>query len=66
MMPSPKNRQAPTMPISVSDAARTRPDRDPLRQRHQRQDAALAAVVGAHDQQDVFYRDDQHERPEDQ
>jgi hypothetical protein len=35
-------------------------------QRGQRQQAAFAAVVGAHDDDDVFDRDDQDERPEDQ
>ena len=39
---------------------------DTLGQDHQGQDAALAAVVGAHDEQDVLDRDDQHQRPEDQ
>ncbi len=48
------------------EAAHSGADRDALRQRHQRQDATLAAVVGAHDQGDVFNRDDQDERPEDQ
>ena len=66
MTPSPKNRQAPTMPIRVKRTADARADRDALRQRHQRQDAALAAIVGEQDEQDVFHRDDQHERPEDQ
>ena len=37
-----------------------------LGQGHQGEDAAFAAVVGAHDQQDVFEGDDQHQRPEDQ
>ena len=64
--PSPKNRQAPAMPTNGQRAAHAGADRDALRQRHQRQDAALAAVVGAHDQHHVFHRDDQHERPEDQ
>ncbi len=34
-------------------------------ERRQREDAALAAVVGAHDQRDVLQRDDDDERPED-
>ena len=46
--------------------ADARTDRHALRQRHQRQDAALAAIVGEQDEQDVFHRDDQYERPEDQ
>ena len=36
------------------------------RQRDQRQDAAFAVVVGAHDEQDVLERDDDRQRPEDQ
>jgi hypothetical protein len=35
-------------------------------QRQQRQDAALAVVVGAQHEHDVFERDHQHQRPEDQ
>ena len=35
-------------------------------QRHQRQDAALAVIVGAHDEQAVFDRDGDDQRPEDQ
>src|SRR5207253_6009925 len=42
-------------------AAATGPD-----QRHQGQDSALAAIVGAHHQHEVFDRDDDDERPEDQ
>ena len=37
-----------------------------LRQRHQRQRAALAVVVGAQQDHDVFERDDDDQRPEDQ
>ena len=37
-----------------------------LRQRHQRQRAALAVVVGAQDEQHVLERDDDDQRPEDQ
>ena len=37
-----------------------------IEKRQQRDDAALAAVVGAHDQDRVFERDDQDQRPEDQ
>ena len=37
-----------------------------LRQRQQGQDPALALIVGAHDQQHVFDRDDQDQRPHDQ
>ena len=38
----------------------------PVDQREQRQAAALALVVGAHDDADVFQRHDDHHRPEDQ
>ena len=34
--------------------------------RQQRQDAALAIVIGAQDEDDVFERDHHHQRPEDQ
>ena len=37
-----------------------------LRQRHQRQNAALAAVVGAHHEEDVFDRDREDEREDQQ
>jgi hypothetical protein len=40
--------------------------RRPQRQHHQRQDAALAAVVGAHQHDHVLDRDDQGQRPGDQ
>jgi hypothetical protein len=36
------------------------------RQRRQRHDAALAPVVGAHDEEDVLQRDGDRQRPEDQ
>ena len=49
--------QPPAQPRAVLDAAR--------HERRQREDAALAAVVGAHDQRDVLERDDDHQRPED-
>ncbi len=35
-------------------------------QRHQRQNAALAVIVGAHDHQRVFQRNDDDQRPENQ
>ena len=38
----------------------------PRRQRAERQHAALAPVVRAHDQQHVLHRDDQDQRPEDE
>ena len=37
-----------------------------LRQRHQRERAAFAVVVGAQQEEDVFQRDDERQRPEDQ
>ena len=37
-----------------------------IEQRQQRQNAALAPVVGAHDQRQIFDRHDDHQRPEDQ
>ena len=37
-----------------------------LDQRQQRQDAALAVIVGAQDENDVFERHHQHQRPEDE
>ena len=40
--PSPKNRQAPAMPTRPSTARALRADRDALRQRHEREDAAFA------------------------
>ena len=64
--PSPKNRQAPPMPTRVERPADPCSRRDALGQRHQREDAALATVVGAHHQQHVLHGDDQHERPEHQ
>ena len=36
-----------------------------LRERDERHDAALAAVVGAHDEHHIFERHDDHQRPED-
>ena len=41
-------------------------DLDRRRQRRQRQDAALAAVVGAQDEDAVLDRDDEDQRPEDE
>ena len=38
----------------------------PLRQRHQRQGAAFALVVGAQQDEHVFERDDENQRPQDQ
>ena len=39
---------------------------DALKQRHQRERAALAVVVGAHDQEHVFQRHDDDQRPQHQ
>ena len=49
----------------MSSARRARP-RVPLlpHQRHEREDPALAAVVGAHDEREVLERDDEGQRPE--
>ena len=38
----------------------------PLNERVERQATPLALIVAAHDDEDVFDRDDEHERPEDQ
>ena len=64
MIPSPKNSAAPKMP-SVTSAARVG-DLGALKQRGQRHDPAVAAVVRAHDEARVLDRDDDHQRPEDQ
>ena len=37
-----------------------------LGERHQRQDAAFALVVGLHQEQHVFRRDDDQQRPDDE
>ena len=63
--PSPKNRQAPMMPMKVS-TTRGLSRRRSLGQRHQGQDAAFALVVGAHHEEHVFDGDDDDQRPEDQ
>jgi hypothetical protein len=39
---------------------------DTLGQRHERQDAAFATIVGVHDERHVFHGDDEHEGPEDE
>ena len=46
IMPSPKNSPAPKIPSVIRIAVRAVARRDQRRQRH---DAAVAAVVGAHD-----------------
>ena len=68
IMLSPKNSAAPKMPSAASTMAGALRPRaaPPAQQRDQRHDAALAVVVGAHRQQDVGDRDDDHHRPEDQ
>ncbi len=45
---------------------KVRPAHGALHQRQQRQGAALALVVGAQQDQDVFHRHHQHQRPDDQ
>src|SRR6185503_1313928 len=52
-----------------ADHHRPRPEsrlRPVWNQRHQRQDAALALVIRAQDEDQVFDRDDEHQGPEDQ
>jgi len=63
IMESPMNIEAPTTPsaIKASFGGRARAD-----ERHQRQRAALAVVVRAQQEQHVFCRDDDKERPQDQ
>ena len=53
-MPSPKNSAAPSMPSRRDERLAARPADDALGQRHQRENAAFAVVVGAHDEHDVF------------
>ena len=43
-----------------------RPAEGTLRQRHQGERTTLAVVVGAHENDHVFQRDDENQRPEDQ
>ncbi len=63
-MESPKNSDAPTMPDEQDRHARAR--LRPPRQRHQRQRAAFALVVGPQHEGHVFDRDDEGECPHDQ
>src|SRR5664279_3906236 len=60
IMLSPKNSDAPKIPSAASAHAAASDQRD------QRQDAALAIVVGAHHQQHVLDRHDDRHGPEDQ
>ena len=64
MMASPENRADPATP-SRNAIVRLLP-KGALRQRHQREDAALALVVGLHQEQHVFRRDDDQQRPDDE
>ncbi len=45
---------------------RCRPAERPLGQRHQRERAALAVIVGAHEEQDVLAGDDEDQRPKEE
>ena len=51
------------MPMAVLARAA---DRRAMGQRRQRQHAAFAIIVGAHDEDDIFDRHHDHQRPEDQ
>src|SRR5262245_59221257 len=67
-------------PVAVQEcsAEETEDDQDPAalhvglsallleNERHQRENAALAAVVRTHDEDDVLHRDDEHEHPHDE
>ena len=61
---SPKKKAAPTMPRKSANP--------PFRFSHcldendEREDAAFTAVVGAHQQEDVFERDDEDQRPDEE
>ena len=66
IMPSPYSSAAPTMPSSTSIGARGALAIRGLNQCGQRQDAALALVVGAHDDHDVFDRDHEQQGIDDE
>ena len=68
IMLSPKNNAAPNRPNVARPPAVRRPRAraDRRSERDERHDAAFAVVVGAHHQDDVGQRDDDHHRPEDQ
>ena len=63
---SPKNRQVASTPIMTRLAVHFRPGMLREISASRASDAALAAIVGAHRHGDIFHRDDQHQRPEDQ
>jgi len=63
-MESPMNIEAPTTP-NASNGQLRRPER-PLTERHQGKRAALAVVVSAQKQQDVFGSHDDEQGPQDQ
>ena len=68
IMLSPKKSEAPKTPSAGERQLRPPPAAHPATadQRDQRQDPALAVVVGAHHEQDVGDGDDDRHRPEDQ
>ena len=61
-----KEQAGPADADQAQQAPHPRAGAPALRNRHEGQDAALAVVVGAHHQEDVFHRDGEHQRPEDQ
>ena len=66
-MPSPYSSAAPNSPSAIEHrAASALAARVLGHQRHQREDAAFALVVRAHDEDQVLDRNQQRERPEDQ
>ena len=62
--PSPYSSDVPNTPSITSPAARRLPGVFGITSAVSAQDAALAAVVGAHDEADVLDRDDDDQRPE--
>ena len=69
IIPSPYNSAAPNNPRTMSTVRRCGIARPPLLledQRHQRENPTFTAVVGAHDEDDVLHRDDEHEQPDDE
>ena len=64
IMASPKKKAAPIMP-----SASTKPPfvlQQRFDQHDEREDSAFAAVVGPHQEDDVFQRDDEDQRPDQQ
>ena len=66
MMPSPEEQTSADDPDNAQGIAHRGSGRDALCQCHERQNAALATVVGPHHQDDVFDCDHQHQSPENQ